>query len=292
MRLFALDTKRVLLFCLLLVLAGAYLAAQHPNSQPEKAQWIAGPAPPAPGVRGFTVLFENDQLVVNPPQPYPGAGDPDDELSQACPTLPTQDRARCEEKVDKFRAPAPHNWHNHKLNRVMIYFRTGGETLTYLDGTVEELKWDPGTVNWSPAIGFHYSGPLATPRVDPRPIGPSGVIIAIKKLGYPGKVEGTALDPLRVAPKNFTVIFENTQVRALRLNLGPRQSVPMHEYTLNHLAVCMTDLNVRMTPPAGEAEVAQRKLGDLRWSGPSQQRIDNLADSPLEMVILELKTLF
>ena len=99
----------------------------------------------------------------------------------------------------------------------MIYFRTGGERLTYLDGTVEDLKWDPGTVIWSEANGFHYSGPLPTPRVDPRPDGPTGVIIAIKKPGYPGKVVGTALDPLRVAPKNFTLVFENSQVRVLRL---------------------------------------------------------------------------
>jgi hypothetical protein len=243
-------------------------------------------------VRGFTVLFENDQLVVNPPQPYPGAGDPADDLPKACPTLPPQDRALCEEKVDKFRAPAGHNWHNHKLNRVMIYFRTGGERLTYLDGTVEDLKWEPGTVNWSPALGFHFSGPLPTPRVDPRPDGPSGLIIAIKKAGYPGKVTGTALDPLRVDPKDFKLAFENSQVRVLRLNVGPRQSVPMHEYTLDHMLVCMADLNARITAPEGEAEVAQHKLGDFQWSGPSKQKIDNLSDNPLEALVVELKTIY
>jgi hypothetical protein len=247
-------------------------------------QWFAGPAAPVPGVRGFTVLFENDQLIVNPPQPYPGAGDPATDLPKLCPTLPPQDRARC--------AEPGHNWHNHKLNRVLIYFRTGGERLTYLDGSTEDLAWEPDTVNWSPSIGFHYSGPLPTPRVDPRPPGPTGVIIAIKKQGYPGKVVGTALDPLRIAPKEFTLVFENTQVRVLRLKLGPRQSVPTHEYTLSHLVVCMTDLNARMTSGEGEAETAQHKQGDFSWSGPSRQRIDNLSDNPLETVILELKTIY
>ncbi len=103
---------------------------------------------------------------------------------------------------------------------------------------------------------------------------------------------GTALDPLRVAPANFTLVFENSQVRVLRLKLDPRQSAPMHEYTLSHLVVCMTDLDARITSQEGEAEVAQRKLGDFSWSGPSQQKIDNLADQPLETVILELKTIF
>ncbi len=237
-----------------------------------------------PGVRGFTVLFENDQLVVDPPQPWPGAGDPATDLPTVCATLPPQDRARCGE--------AGHNWHNHKLNRVMIYFRTGGERITYLDGTVVDLKWDPGTVVWDEANGFHYSGPLPTPRVDPRPNGPTGVIVAIKKPGYPGRVVGTALDPLRVAPQNFTLVFENSQVRVLRLKLGPKQSVPMHEYTLNHMVVCMTDLDARMTSPEGEAEAARHKLGDFSWSGPSQQKIENLSDQPLETVILELKTIY
>jgi len=161
---------------------------------PKKRSGLPDQGRPCREYGASPVLFENDQLVVNPPQPWPGAGDPATDLPQACATLPPPDRARCGE--------AGHNWHNHKLNRVLIYFRTGGERLTYLDGTVEDLMWEPDTIKWSPPSGFHYSGPLPTPRVDPRPNGPMGVIIAIKKAGYPGKVAGTALDPLRVAPKN------------------------------------------------------------------------------------------
>jgi hypothetical protein len=280
MRLLALHIERVLTLLFSLVLALGSLSGQSPS----QTRWFPGPGKPVPGVRGFTVLFENDELIVDPPQPYPGAGDPATDLPKICPTLPPQDRARC--------AETGHNWHNHKLNRVLIYFRTGGERLTYLDGTVEDLTWEPGTVNWSPAVGFHYSGRLPTPRVDPRPAGPTGVIIAIKKPGYPGKVVGTPLDPLRVAPNHFTLIFENSQVRALRLNLGPRQSVPTHDYTLNHLDVCMTDLDARVTSPEGGSAVTHHKLGDFSWSGPSQQKIENLSDTPLELVVLELKTIY
>ena len=280
MRFLELPTRRVLLLSVPLVL----LWSQLPGQSPAKTGWFAGPGKPVPGVRGFTVLFENEQLIVDPPQPYPGAGDPATDLPQLCGTLPPQDRARC--------AEPGHNWHNHKLNRVLIYFRTGGERLTYLDGTIEDLKWEPGTVNWSPAIGFHYSGPLPTPRVDPRPSGPSGVIIAIKKAGYPAKVVETALDPLKVAPKNFSLIFENEQVRALRLKLGPHESVPTHEYTLSHLTVCMTELNARMTGAGGTAETVQHKTGDFNWSLASQEKIENLSDQPAELVVLEMKTIY
>jgi hypothetical protein len=105
-------------------------------------------------------------------------------------------------------------------------------------------------------------------------------------------VAGTALDPLRVAPMDFTLVLENSQVRVLRLKLGPRQSVPMHEYTLNHLVVYITDQNVRATSPEGKAEVTRHQDGSVTWSGPSKQKLDNLSDKPLETVIVELKSIY
>jgi hypothetical protein len=116
--------------------------------------------------------------------------------------------------------------------------------------------------------------------------------LAIKKAGYPAKVVGTALDPLKVDPKDFTLALENSQVRVLRLKLGPHQSAPMHEYTLGHLVVCFSDQNVRVTSSEGKAADAQHKVGDFNWSGPSQQKVENLSDKPLETVIVELKTIY
>jgi hypothetical protein len=58
------------------------------------------------------------------------------------------------------------------------------------------------------------------------------------------------------------------------------------------LVVCFTDQNVRVTSSEGKAEVAQHKVGDFNWSGPSKQKVDNLSDQPLETVIVELKTIY
>jgi hypothetical protein len=266
MRLLALPTKRAFTLCLLA--AGAQLAAQNPQNRM--------PARP---------VFENDQVVVDPPQtpPWPGTGDPGTGIPNSCATLPPADRARCGEA---------HVWHNHKLNRVVIRYYPGSEDLYYLDGTVEHLKWEAGTVTWSPASGFHY-GANGVWNVPPGSAGgPAGMYLAIKKPGYPGKVAGTALDPLRVDPNHFTLVFENSQVRVLRLKLGPWQSVPMHEYGLDHLAVCITDQNVRETSPEGKAVVTGHKVGDFSWDGPSKQKLDNLTDKPLETVVVELKTFY
>jgi hypothetical protein len=254
--------------CLPLVFAGAQTAAQNPQT----------PRPTKPD-------FENDQVIVNPPQtpPWPGAGDSGTDIIKSCATLPPADRKICAED---------HPWHNHGLNRVVLRYYPGSEDLFYVDGTVEHLKWPAGAVEWSPASGFHYGANGVWNRPAGSTSGPVGMYLAIKKAGYPGKVAGTALDPLRVDPKDFTLVLENSQVRVLRLKLGPRQSAPMHEYTLGHLVVCYTDQNVRETSSEGKAAVAQRKVGDFNWSGPSKQKVENLSDKPLETVIVELKTIY
>jgi hypothetical protein len=49
---------------------------------------------------------------------------------------------------------------------------------------------------------------------------------------------------------------------------------------------------VRETSSEGKAAVAQHKVGDFNWSGPSTQKVENLSDKPLETVIVELKTIY
>jgi hypothetical protein len=168
----------------------------------------------------------------------------------------------------------------------MIYASQGGEWLHYLDGHTETLKWQAGQVKWSPASGLHYSEIPTTSEV---PQGPGGLDIGIKKSGNAGKVVSTALDPLRVAPQDFKLEFENSQVRVVRLRLAPRQSAPMHEYAVDRVVYYVTDENVRQTSPDGKAVVAQHKAGDFSWNGPAKQKLENLSDKPFEALVVEVK---
>jgi quercetin dioxygenase-like cupin family protein len=172
--------------------------------------------------------------------------------------------------------------HDHKLNRVMIYLGNGGETLHYLDGHDAVLKWGDRDIQWSPASGLHTSE-----MTNKNPI--QLIDIGIKTQGNPAKVASGALDPLRVDPKDYKLELENNQVRVTRVKIDPRQSVPMHEYTLNHVVVYFTDANVRETSPEGKAEVKLHKAGDFIWSGPSKHQIENLNDKPFEAAVVEVK---
>jgi hypothetical protein len=150
-----------------------------------------------------------------------------------------------------------------------------------------DLKWQAGEVQWSPASGMHYSE--IKPDV-PAFTGPMIVDIGIKKAGDPGKVVSTARDALKVDPQHFKLEFENSQVRVLRVRMGPKESVPMYQSVLNHLVVYITDANVRETPDGGKAEVAQHKSAEFTWRGPLTHKLENLSDKPFEAVIVEFKS--
>lgn len=172
--------------------------------------------------------------------------------------------------------------HDHKLNRVMVYVTDGSEILHYPGGKDVVLKWRAGDVRWSPASGMHTSE-ITTKN----PI--KLVDVGIKKAGNPAKVVNSALDALRVYPKDCKLEFESDQVRVIRLKVGPKQSVPMHENFLNRVVVYLTDQNVRETAPDGKTKVTQHKAGEYGLGGPSKHTLDNLSDKPYEAIIVELK---
>ena len=179
--------------------------------------------------------------------------------------------------------------HDHKLDRVMVYLQAGSEVLHFLDGHDEPLKWEAGEVRWSPASGMHVS--QAITKIEPTVTNSVMLVdIGVKKAGEPGKVVSTALGALQVDPKDCKLEFENSKVRVVRVRIGPRQSVPMHEHVVNHVVVYFTDQNVRETSPEGKAEAVQHKAGDFIWRGPCKHKLENLTDKPLDAVVVELKT--
>lgn len=211
-----------------------------------------------PGTQPATQpAFENDQAIINAPHP----------------------------NVD---VPGfTHKAHEHKLNRVMVYMHLGGEYLHYLDGRTEDLKWQPGQVVWSPANGPHYS----EMKPDTPPFtGPMIVDIGVKKTGDPAKQSLPALDALKSDPKHYKLELENSQVRVLRLRLGPGESSATTECRVNRLIVYISDANIRETVVGGKAEVVHQKSAEFRWVEPSKQKLENLSDKPFEAVIVEFRS--
>jgi len=84
-------------------------------------------------------------------------------------------------------------------------------------------------------------------------------------------------------------VFDNSQVRVVRVKIGPHQKVPLHEHVLNRVVVYLTDQNGTMTTPDGKTETAQHKAGEVSWGSPTKHREENLRDGTFEAVVMEFK---
>jgi quercetin dioxygenase-like cupin family protein len=173
--------------------------------------------------------------------------------------------------------------HEHKLNRVMIYLTAGRQEITPQGGKAAVLKYKAGEVKWSPAGGMHVSEVISSAPV-------RIVEVEIKKEGDPGKAVKTALDPLKVDPKDYKLEFENSQVRVIRVRFPPHHAVPLHEHLLNRVVVYITDQNGRMTTPDGKVDTAQHKAGEASWGAPVKHQEENMSDKAFEAVVVELKS--
>ena len=173
-------------------------------------------------------------------------------------------------------------FHEHKMNRVMVYLQPGSQRFEFQDGrkpTVVEYK--AGEVKWSPPEGMHSPEVISDQ--------PFNIIeVELKKPGT-GKKITSKLDPVKIDPAHYKVEFENDQVRVIRAHMGPHESVPLHEHSLNRVTVFMTDQNILGTGPDGKTTTTVHKAGDAIWGTPNTHKEQNLNDKPFEVVVVEIK---
>ena len=98
----------------------------------------------------------------------------------------------------------------------------------------------------------------------------------------------SAQDPVKVDSKHYKVVFENDQVRVLRITYGPHEKSVMHAHP-NAVAVYMTDQNVKFTTPDGKSQTLPGKTGDAIWTPAGDHLPENLSDKSMEVLLVELK---
>lgn len=97
-----------------------------------------------------------------------------------------------------------------------------------------------------------------------------------------------AQDPVKVDPQHYKVIFENDQVRVLRIHYGPHEKSVMHVHP-NSVVVYETDTHVKMTTPDGKSVDTTGKAGDSLWTPAGSHLPENVGDKPVDAVLVELK---
>jgi quercetin dioxygenase-like cupin family protein len=97
-----------------------------------------------------------------------------------------------------------------------------------------------------------------------------------------------AQDPVKVAPKTYSVVFENDQVRVLRVVVAPGEKTPMHEHPSN-VVIPLTAAAVRFTLPDGTTQAATMTIGTPVWDPGGKHGGENIGNARVEAIIVEVK---
>jgi quercetin dioxygenase-like cupin family protein len=97
-----------------------------------------------------------------------------------------------------------------------------------------------------------------------------------------------AQDPVKVDSKHYKVEVENGWVRALRINYGPKEKSVMHKHPAG-VVVYLNDTKVKFNLPGGKSQEQSGKAGEAQWIPAGTHLPENLSDTPIEAILVELK---
>jgi quercetin dioxygenase-like cupin family protein len=95
-------------------------------------------------------------------------------------------------------------------------------------------------------------------------------------------------DSVSPSPGALNIAFENEQIRVLHARYAPHQKIGMHSHPAR-VVVCITDMHVLVTSADGTTQELRNKAGDSRWSEAATHSVENLEDTPFDVVEVELK---
>ena len=97
-----------------------------------------------------------------------------------------------------------------------------------------------------------------------------------------------AQDPVKVAPKQCKVEFENEQVRVLRWKVGPHEKTPMHGHPAM-VSIALTGGHTLFTLADGKTREIKAKAGQVTWSAAEKHSSENPSGNAGELIQVELK---
>ena len=97
-----------------------------------------------------------------------------------------------------------------------------------------------------------------------------------------------AQDPVKVDANHYKVMFENDQVRVLRIHYNPKEKSVMHEHPAS-VVVFLSNSKTRFTLPDGSATTEAGRAGQVRFSEAGKHLPEDIGATPVEAVLVELK---
>jgi hypothetical protein len=156
----------------------------------------------------------------------------------------------------------------HVTNRVFLYMDDG--VMTRREGTsqAKTIMFRRGDVGWIPASNGYVSENTTDSPVR---------ILMVDLKGKPsGPAPQTKLDPTIVDPKHYKVVFENDQVRVLRIHFDAHDKGERHEHILNRVVLYLNDQG-------------PTKADDVRMAGAGTHTEENASEQPADRIAVELQ---
>ena len=88
--------------------------------------------------------------------------------------------------------------------------------------------------------------------------------------------------------QNLTVKFENDRIRVLELRLKPGEGEGFHSHP-QYLLYALSTYRVKNTAADGTSKIFERKAGDIFWGEPITHKGENVGDTEVRALIVELK---
>jgi len=100
-----------------------------------------------------------------------------------------------------------------------------------------------------------------------------------------------AQDPVKAAPRNYRVAFENDKVRVLEYYSRPGLGLcgQGRHFHPAHLTVSLTDARARVTLEDGKVIVADDKAGGMFWAPAGIHTVENVGTNTVRAYIVETK---
>jgi quercetin dioxygenase-like cupin family protein len=95
-------------------------------------------------------------------------------------------------------------------------------------------------------------------------------------------------DPVKVDPKHYKVVFENSDVRVLRIHYGPHETSVMHWHP-DGVVTYVSGGHIKFALPNGKTIESNGKPGDAMWAPGGAHKPTNMSDKPMDAVLVELK---
>lgn len=118
--------------------------------------------------------------------------------------------------------------------------------------------------------------------------------LSFAMLMFGATATAAAQDPVKVDPKHYQVLFEDPQIRVLRITYGAHEKSVMHQHPVGTCAIVVTAAHIRFHTPDGQFTDTTFKAGDVTCTpagpGTAKHNPENLGSVPFGVVLVERKT--